>query len=365
MSKRFIFTVTAFVLCMVLFAGTGQRANAGGLYDQLKGDYSDYIDTLKDHGVTEGQIESFVNDVEADLAGVELTEDNFNDKVLGSLLNVAGKHTEVLEAMVAGFDIDLKKALDGNVPEALRPIYNTVKAQLLEESPGGGSGGGSGGGAGPEPEQPEAPTPQEPAQPEVVVPPADEQIRVNLPQFTDVDKHWAQKEIAFMVEAGVVNGVSEEEFQPNAGITRAQFAAMLLRLLDVEENPTAAEGFDDVDPRSWYRGVVGAAVQKGLIAGYDSRRFGPDGPVNREQMATILYRVMIMKNTLNATGLDQDIALAGFGDRDGISPWAREGVAGMVGHGLMAGRGTDKFVPRGESTRAEAVVLLYRLQAEF
>ncbi len=178
--------------------------------------------------------------------------------------------------------------------------------------------------------------------------------------FKDIKGHWAQKEIEFMAAKGCVSGVGDNKFAPEATVTRAEFAAILGRMAGLTASPGGAERFSDVPAGAWYRGVVGAAANAGLVSGTGENSFAPEEPVTREQMAAMTLRLMA-KNGLNMTISDADVAklLAGFSDAAGISPWARSSVAMMVRERLMAGRERGRFVPLGNATRAEATVVLY------
>ena len=187
---------------------------------------------------------------------------------------------------------------------------------------------------------------------------------VSLPvgkNFKDIAGHWAQKEIEFMAARGYVAGVSDNQFAPENTITRAEFAAILTRMAGLTTDPGGAERFSDVPAGAWYRGAVCAAANAGLVYGTGKNSFAPDEPVTREQMAAMLVRLMA-KSGLDMTVSDAGAVkmLAGFSDAAGVSPWARTPVALMAGERLMTGRESGRFVPLGNTTRAEAAVVLYR-----
>lgn len=354
MKKKLITLFLFAVLGMLILAGICRAESISNLYEQLKDENQGYINKLISNGATEEQIENFVNDLESRLSGVTLTEENFKSRLLNAALSIAENHKEVVNAIAKSYPESVDEVLSGKVPSGFEPLYNTIKDRLVkdeQQSPGGS--GGTGGSA--------ISTPQE----EVPVNEEDSAAQEDAGEckFTDIDGHWAQKEITAMAEAGIVRGMTREQFEPGLQVTRAQFAAMLLRLLGIEENPAGAAIFRDVGPGAWYRGAVGAAVREGLINGYNENAFGPEDIITREQMAVILARVLEKRANVEPGGIALSGGLDVFKDRADISPWAREGVAKMVRYGLMAGRQKDKFIPRGGASRAEAAVLLYRLQA--
>ncbi|MDD4369205.1 MAG: S-layer homology domain-containing protein [Oscillospiraceae bacterium] len=180
--------------------------------------------------------------------------------------------------------------------------------------------------------------------------------------FNDIAGHWAQAEIEYMAAKGYVAGVGENQFAPESKITRAEFAAILARMAGLADNVGAAERFSDVPAGAWYRGTVGAVTTAGLVYGTSENSFAPDEPITREQMAAMLVRLMAESGSGMAIS-DAGAAelLAGFSDTAGISGWAYSPVALSVRDGLMVGRERGMFIPLGDATRAEAIVVLYRV----
>jgi len=180
--------------------------------------------------------------------------------------------------------------------------------------------------------------------------------------FTDIRGYWAQKEIESMAAQGYVSGVGDHEFAPDATITRAEFAVILARMAGLAADPDGAERFSDVPAGAWYRGMVGAAVKAGLVDGVSENSFAPDDPITREQMAVMLNRLMARKG-LDTVISDADAGkvLARFSDAAAVSLWARTSAALMVREQVINGRENSRFVPLGNTTRAEAAVVLYRV----
>jgi hypothetical protein len=147
-----------------------------------------------------------------------------------------------------------------------------------------------------------------------------------------------------------------------ATVTRAQFAVILARMAGLAADPEAAARFSDLPAGAWYRGMVGAAAAAGLVSGTGERTFSPQQPITREQVAAMMVR-LLSKSGPDLSIDDRETArlLAGFADAGEISTWAKNSVALAVREGLMRGRQANRFEPRGQSTRAEAAVVLYRL----
>ncbi|MDQ0286883.1 hypothetical protein J2Z49_002000 [Desulfofundulus luciae] len=183
-----------------------------------------------------------------------------------------------------------------------------------------------------------------------------------LKTFADIAGHWAQKDIEFMATKGYVAGVGDNKFAPEAIVTRAEFAAILARMAGLMAEPDGAKRFNDVPQNAWYCGMVGAAAKAGLVRGTGEHSFAPNEPITREQMAAMMVRLMAREGQDMSIGeADAARILAGFEDAASISPWARNSVALVVREQVMRGRALARFIPAGNTTRAEATVVLYRV----
>jgi len=177
--------------------------------------------------------------------------------------------------------------------------------------------------------------------------------------FVDIKGHWAQSDIELMASLGIVRGISEDSFAPEMPVNRAQFAAFLIRSLDIEEVTPVTPHFEDVQPDAWYYGAVEGAYAAGLIKGYEDGTFRPEHEISREEMAALIARAL--KNAGQEVVVDDvDAVLARFVDANEISSWAKEEAAQAVASGIIIGR-NGSFAPKDNATRAEAVVVVKRM----
>ena len=111
--------------------------------------------------------------------------------------------------------------------------------------------------------------------------------------FTDVygnDRFY--KDVMFVHEKGLMSGASAVTFAPNTNITRAQIAVIFYRMA----GSPAVEGKNHFTDVEYGPGTVGLydavtwAQQNGIMGDSDGKKFGPDDPVTREQLASIFYR---------------------------------------------------------------------------
>ncbi len=108
-------------------------------------------------------------------------------------------------------------------------------------------------------------------------------------KFVDVPGHWAEEDILEAVYRGLFEGVDETHFAPNASITRGQLVTVLHRM-EGEPEATETSAFIDLKAGAYYESAVHWAAENGIVKGITDDTFQPDAPVTREQFATFLYR---------------------------------------------------------------------------
>jgi len=179
----------------------------------------------------------------------------------------------------------------------------------------------------------------------------------NSKTFKDVSGHWAVRSIDFVTEREILTGIGTGTFSPNLGMTRGEFAAVIVRLYErsygaivISDVRAFTDCSDDRDGK-----YVEWAAEKGILSGYGDGRFGPNDPVTREQAAVILYRFL---DFLGAMQNPAD-AVLNYPDADTISAWAEDAARYCQSTGIITGR-DGRFVPQGAATRAEIAAMLQR-----
>lgn len=107
--------------------------------------------------------------------------------------------------------------------------------------------------------------------------------------FSDCENHWANDTINSVYDAGIISGYSKNLFKPDKNITRAEFCAFLMRSLSLEEGVYSGE-YADVSPQSWYAGVIQTMLNCGIVKGVGNENFAPNAPVTREQITVMIMR---------------------------------------------------------------------------
>lgn len=175
---------------------------------------------------------------------------------------------------------------------------------------------------------------------------AEEKEAVHQPAFTDINGHWAQKNILKLAGKGCVAGYPDGSFRLEQTISRAEFAAMLVKAFDL--SPQNGKVFNDT-ARHWGRTYIATANACGIIKGYNEKQFGPDDLLSREQLSVMIS--LAAKLDTAANELD-------FTDKEHISDWAVPYVAAASQSRMITGYPNGKFLPQGKATRAEAVTII-------
>ena len=175
--------------------------------------------------------------------------------------------------------------------------------------------------------------------------------------FIDVAPNaWYKDAVQYAYDNGLMTGVSDTEFAPEATTTRAMIVSILARL----ENVTTAEaaGFADVDDNDWYATAVNWAANVGVVNGYEDNTFKPNTAITREQLAAILMNYAAYKGEDVSNRAD----LGNYTDQP--SAWATETMSWAVAEGLISGVTADTLQPQGAATRAQVAAILQRFLSE-
>ena len=139
--------------------------------------------------------------------------------------------------------------------------------------------------------------------------------------FSDVGTtHRAQAEIYYLVQGGIVGGVSSTQFAPDKQVTRGEAAAMIGRALGLNGERLTTK-FPDVSSNNFASGYIKQMVEKGIISGYADGTFRPYATLTRGQMAVLMNRtfnygantVSVASSTLMDKGIAEGISDGTFG----------------------------------------------------
>lgn len=175
--------------------------------------------------------------------------------------------------------------------------------------------------------------------------------------FDDISGSFALADIVALHGRGIVSGTGERTFSPERAVTRAEFAALVVRLFGLEPVDAAIPSYPDVPAKAWSYSAVEAASQLGIVRGVSAASFGGGSPVTREQAATILVRALRLDGErASASGANAP----DYEDADRIDDWAEASIQTAARAGLMQGD-NGRFRPLDTLTRAEAAAVLNRI----
>lgn len=170
--------------------------------------------------------------------------------------------------------------------------------------------------------------------------------------FTDIENHWAKDNILKAYERKYVNGKSENLFDPDSSITRAEVAAIMCRVFGLTNLNSDIE-FSDVADTSWYKEYIDMVSCNGIMVGSNGL-FRPDDFITRQEFVKTIVNALEKGGiSLNATSLD------GFVDAQQVSDWAVDSMQKVVAKGVIEGN-NSMLNPLNTTTRAEAVTILIR-----
>lgn len=183
-----------------------------------------------------------------------------------------------------------------------------------------------------------------------------EKTKAAMP-FTDVANGvWYADAVQYVYENDIMNGTDDNSFSPDETTTRGMIVTMLHRL---ENEPAAsASAFTDVAAGSWYADAVAWAAEQGVVNGVSETSFAPNAPITREQLAAILYRYAQLKGYDVSVGENTNIL--SYADADQISEYAIPAMQWACGSGLITGNTATTLNPKGNATRAEVATILMR-----
>ena len=177
--------------------------------------------------------------------------------------------------------------------------------------------------------------------------------------FDDAVHSPAVTAIEALAARGIINGKGDGVFEPEANMTRAEFAAIVTRGLGLAQKDTGV--FSDVPSGAWYAGYIGTANAFGIVNGVGDGRVNPGGTITRQEAAAMIARAARlcgMDTTMSASET-RDI-LAQFGDYVTAAGWAQEALAFCYREEILDPSDLN-IEPLRAITRAEIAQILFNL----
>ena len=181
--------------------------------------------------------------------------------------------------------------------------------------------------------------------------------------FTDIRlADWYYEAVSYVYFNGLMEGVTDTEFAPNAATSRAMVVQILYRMSG-SPSVSGSAGFTDVASGAWYATAVNWAADRGIVEGRTASTFDPNAAVTREELATMLYRYARFKGYNVSVGENTNIL--SYNDVNQVSDYAYSAMQWACGTGIIDGTSSGYLTPQGGATRAQLAAMLMRFCNEY
>lgn len=180
---------------------------------------------------------------------------------------------------------------------------------------------------------------------------------LNGKYFSDIQTSWAKQSIVSVMDKGWMIGVSASQFMPEACVTRAQAAVILVRALGIDTVAFKLNASTFIDTtKHWARTEIEAARHNGLVEGTGAGKYEPDKVLTREEMAVLLDRALTID--LQSAAAFNDVTAES-------SPWSYKAINRIAAAGILLGYPDGAFRPRSSITRDQMAALFDRSSSYF
>lgn len=177
--------------------------------------------------------------------------------------------------------------------------------------------------------------------------------------FADIKGHTNRSAIEALTAREIISGITATSYAPNETMTRAQFAAIVVKALGLK--PKAVSAFKDVASGQWFAAYVGTAYTYGIVTGKTKTTFDPNGTISRQEAAVMVARAAKlcgMDTKRNAAQIRN--TLAQFSDYVTIESWAQEAMAFCYGEKILDPSDLNTE-PKRAIRRGEIAQMIYEL----
>lgn len=188
-------------------------------------------------------------------------------------------------------------------------------------------------------------------------------ISVCAKDYKDLpEDHWAYKQIQTLTEQNVVVGYPDGNYRPEANVTRAEFATMVIKALNQQNAElTTTYTFKDFPETHWAWGNVERAVMFDLLKGYPDGTFNPDGTVSRGHAISVAVNALTTETVSNERAVE--ILEDKYVDYKDLPAWliVASGKAEVLGLIVTAPGDENVIAADRPATRAELAAFLVKM----
>lgn len=177
---------------------------------------------------------------------------------------------------------------------------------------------------------------------------------IRLITFQDIQEHWARREIEYLATLGYVQAYPHMNiFAPDKSISRAELAALLVRIRQYPISYSETPIFSDVKTTFWAYDYIDVASRYGLVEGYPGKVYKPQNNITRAEAVAMLVRFANIPVSRVEQAVDLDVT---------EKHWAVEYIAAFKAAGLTPPTWqNERFYPNRPITRAEICAILARM----
>lgn len=174
-------------------------------------------------------------------------------------------------------------------------------------------------------------------------------------EFTDTQTYWGRDCIDRLRSDNLVSGYPDGSFRPDATVTRAEFAILMLNVFSDAPRVRTAPRFTDVPSNYWAARAIGDAAERAFFAGYPDGTFKPTQAIPRVQALAVISGAKQFPIPENYDGVLDEY----FEDALQIPRYAERSIAAATAGGIVVNYpNVRKLQPNRNATRGEIAAVL-------
>ena len=174
-------------------------------------------------------------------------------------------------------------------------------------------------------------------------------VREGMP-FKDAEAHWSKDYVQDLYERDIIGGKSEDRFDPNGNITRAELTKIAVNAFGYELEPVDGKPFVDVAEDAWYAPYITTAKYYRIVEGYTDG-FRPNALINRAAALKILINAAKFPTT------EGEVNFKDVNNEEWFIPY----ISFALKYDIAGGYSDNTFRPGASITRAEVAKIVYKL----
>ncbi len=175
----------------------------------------------------------------------------------------------------------------------------------------------------------------------------------------EIDDYWAAQKVERLASLGIISGKGEGDFDPAANISRAEFSALVTKMMKLDGG-TMTQTFSDLDDAAWYAPYVKTASAFGLMNGKAKDTFDPNGEITQQEILTVLSKLLEEYDVMNGS-VESDSSYEM--KTKTAATWAKPLIQTAISNGALRGMPLGNVDMSRAATRLETANMLYEIQS--